>query len=142
MLNELKPTDGAKKKRKRIGRGPGSSGKTSGKGHKGQRSRSGGSVPLWFEGGQTPLKMRSPKRGFTNINKVEFDVVNVGRLDIFDSGEVTPESLREKGLVSGNSPIKILGNGDLSKSLNIKANGFSASAKEKIEKQGGTIEII
>lgn len=142
MLDNLKPTEGAKKKRKRIGRGPGSQGKTSGKGHKGQRSRSGRSVHLWFEGGQTPLKLRAPKRGFTNFNKVEYDVVNVGRLDIFENGDVTVENLIEKGLASGKSPVKILGNGDISKALNIKANGFSASAKEKIEKQGGTIEIV
>ena len=142
MLNNLKPIEGSKKNKKRIGRGPGSQGKTSGKGHKGQRSRSGRSVPLWFEGGQTPLKMRAPKRGFTNFNKIEYDVVNVSSLDVFDSGEVTVETLKEKGLVSGKSPVKILGYGDLNKSLNIKANRFSASAKEKIEKQGGSIEII
>lgn len=142
MLNNLKPTEGSKKNRKRLGRGPGSYGKTSGKGHKGQRSRSGRSVPLWFEGGQTPLKMRAPKRGFTNINKTEYDVVNLSRLEIFESGDVTPELLTEKGMVGGKNPVKILGNGDISKALNIKANGFSASAKEKIEKQGGTAEII
>ncbi len=142
MLNSLKPTEGLKKNRKRIGRGPGSQGKTSGKGHKGQRSRSGRSVHLWFEGGQTPLKMRAPKRGFNNFNKIEYDIVNVGKLDVFESGDLTLENLQEKGLISGKSPVKILGNGDLSKSLNIKANGFSASAKEKIEKQGGSIEII
>lgn len=142
MLNSLKPTEGSKKNKKRIGRGPGSQGKTSGKGHKGQRARSGRSVHLWFEGGQTPLKMRAPKRGFKNFNKIEYDIVNVGKLDVFESGDLTLENLQEKGLVSGKSPVKILGNGDLSKSLNIKANGFSASAKEKIEKQGGSIEII
>ncbi len=97
---------------------------------------------LWFEGGQTPLKLRAPKRGFTNINKIEYDVVNVGRLEIFDSGDVSVENLKEKGLVSGKSPVKILGNGDLTKSINIKANAFSASAKEKIEKQGGSVQII
>jgi large subunit ribosomal protein L15 len=142
MLNNLKPAEGSKRKKKRIGRGPGSQGKTSGKGHKGQRSRSGRSIHLWFEGGQTPLKLRAPKRGFNNFNKIEYDIVNVGKLDVFDSGDVTPETLKEKGLISGKSPVKILGNGDLNKSLNIKANGFSSSAKEKIEKQGGSIEII
>lgn len=142
MLNNLKPTEGSKKKKKRIGRGPGSQGKTSGKGHKGQRSRSGASVHLWFEGGQTPLKLRAPKRGFVNIHRIEYDIVNVGKLDIFESGGVTPEILKEKGLISGKSPVKILGSGELNKSLTIKANGFSATAKEKIEKQGGSIEII
>ena len=142
MLNNLKPIEGSKKNKKRIGRGPGSQGKTSGKGHKGQRAIAGRSVPLWFEGGQTPLKMRAPKRGFTNFNKIEYDVVNVSSLDVFDSGEVTVETLKEKGLVSGKSPVKILGYGDLNKSFNIKANGCSASAKDKIERQGGSIEII
>jgi len=142
MLNNLKPIEGSKKKKKRIGRGPGSQGKTSGKGHKGQRARSGRSVHLWFEGGQTPLKLRVPKRGFYSFNKIEYDIVNVGKLDVFDNEDVTPETLKEKGLISGKSPVKILGNGELNKSLKIKANGFSASAKEKIEEQGGSIEII
>ena len=141
MLNSLKPSTGSRKRSKRVGRGPGCHGKTSGKGHKGQRSRSGRSIPAWFEGGQTPLKLRTPKRGFTNIFKVQFDIVNVGNLDIFES-EVNPENLLEKGLVSGKKPIKILGNGELSKKLNVTANSFSNSAKTKIEDKGGTVQII
>lgn len=144
-LHELKPAAGARQSRKRIGRGIGSGfGKTSGKGHKGQNARSGGGVRLGFEGGQTPLFQRLPKRGFTNINRKEYAIVNLDTLNLFDEGtEVTPELLIESGVVSkAKSGIKILGNGTLEKKLTVKAHKFSASAKEAIEKAGGQTEVI
>lgn len=144
-LHELKPAEGARKSRKRIGRGIGSGfGKTSGKGHKGQNARSGGGVRLGFEGGQTPLFQRLPKRGFTNINRKDYAIVNLDKLNLFDEGtEVTPELLIETGVVSNaKSGIKILGNGTLEKKLSVKAHQFSASAKEAIEQAGGQTEVI
>ncbi len=145
-LHDLKPAPGAIKRAKRVGRGPGSGhGKTSCRGQKGQRSRSGGGVPPWFEGGQTPIHRRLPKRGFKNINRVEYAVINVGKLDtLFESGaEITPEVLLERGvlkkLLDG---VKVLGDGELTKALKIKAHAFSSSAKEKIEAAGGTAEVI
>jgi len=141
----MKPAVGARKSRKRIGRGIGSGfGKTSGKGHKGQNARSGGGVRLGFEGGQTPLFQRLPKRGFTNINRKDYTIVNLEKLNFFDEGtEVTPELLIESGIVSKvKSGIKILGNGSLEKKITVKAHKFSASAKEAIEKAGGQIEVI
>ena len=144
-LHDMKPAEGARKTRKRIGRGIGSgTGKTSGKGHKGQNARSGGGVRLGFEGGQIPLFQRLPKRGFTNINRKEYAIVNLDVLNRFDEGtEVTPELLIETGIVSNEkSGIKILGNGTLEKKITVKAHKFSASAKEAIEKAGGQAEVI
>lgn len=144
-LHDMKPADGARKKRKRVGRGTGSGhGKTSGRGHDGQNSRSGGGVRLGFEGGQIPLFQRLPKRGFTNINRKEYAIVNLDTLNRFDAGtEVTPELLLESGIVSkAKSGIKILGNGTLDKKITVKAHKFSASAKEAIEKAGGQTEVV
>src|SRR4030095_3770543 len=144
-LDELKPAAGSSKKRKRVGRGDGSGhGKTSCRVHKGQGARSGGNVQPGFEGGQMPLQRRLPKRGFHNPFRVEMSVVNLGQLESFPAGgEVTPESLSEHGLVTGkNRRIKILGDGMLSKALTVKAHGFSAKAKEKIEAAGGKAELI
>lgn len=144
-LHEMQPAEGARKSRKRIGRGIGSGfGKTSGKGHKGQNARSGGGTRLGFEGGQTPLFQRLPKRGFTNINRKDYTIVNLDKLNIFAEGtEVTPELLLESGIVSKvKSGVKILGNGTLDKKITVKAHKFSASAKDAIEKAGGQIEVI
>ncbi|TDL98502.1 50S ribosomal protein L15 [Macrococcus brunensis] len=144
-LHEMKPVEGARKERNRVGRGMASgNGKTSGRGHKGQKARSGGGVRLGFEGGQLPLFRRLPKRGFTNINRKEYAIVNVSELDRFEEGtEVTPALLLETGVVSAEkSGIKILGNGELSKKLTVKAHKFSASAIEAIESKGGTHEVI
>ena len=144
-LHDMKPAEGARKARKRIGRGIGSgTGKTSGKGHEGQNARSGGGVRLGFEGGQIPLFQRLPKRGFTNINRKEYAIVNLDVLNRFDEGtEVSPELLIETGIVSNEkSGIKILGNGILEKKITVKAHKFSASAKEAIEKAGGKAEVI
>ena len=144
-LHEMKPADGSRKTRKRVGRGIGSGhGKTSGRGHDGQNARSGGGVRLGFEGGQIPLFQRLPKRGFTNINRKEYAIVNLDTLNRFDEGtEVTPELLLETGIVSNaKSGIKILGNGILDKKITVKAHKFSASAKEAIEKAGGQTEVV
>jgi len=144
-LDELKPAAGSNRKRKRVGRGDGSGhGKTSCRGHKGQGARSGGGTKPGFEGGQMPLQRRLPKRGFHNPFRIEMSVVNLTQLESFPSGaEVTPESLCAQGLVRGKNPrIKILGDGSLSKPLTIKAHGFSASAKAKIEASGGKTEVI
>lgn len=143
MLNNLSPTPGSKKKRKRVGRGPGSTGKTSGKGHKGQNARSGGGVSPWFEGGQTALKLRSPKRGFTSRNKEKYDLINVRDLNRFGEGDVlTPEEFKSSGLAGGKNPIKILGQGELEKKVTIKAHAFSKGAIKKIEDKGGKAEIL
>ncbi|MGN7477612.1 50S ribosomal protein L15 [Solibacillus silvestris] len=144
-LHELKPAEGSRKVRNRVGRGIGSgNGKTSGKGHKGQNARSGGGVRPGFEGGQNPLFRRLPKRGFTNINRKEYAIVNLDALNRFEDGaEVTPALLLETGIVSNEKAgIKILGHGTLSVKLNVKAHKFSASAKEAIESAGGTTEVI
>lgn len=146
-LNNLKAPAGATHKKKRVGRGPGSGlGKTSGRGNKGQKSRSGYSAKRGFEGGQMPLHRRLPKRGFTNIFKREWAEVNLERLEAaFDAGAtVTPEALVEKGLVrkSLQGSIAVLGNGELSKGLTINAHRFTASAKQKIEAAGGKAEVI
>ena len=141
-LHDLSPAPGSRHKKKRVGRGPGSGlGKTAGRGHKGQRSRSGYSQRIGFEGGQMPLIRRVPKRGFNNIFRREYAVVNVARLADLE-GDVTPEILVEKGLARSGAPIKILGNGDLSKKLNVSAHKFSKSAREKIEAAGGTCEVL
>ncbi|UII56093.1 50S ribosomal protein L15 [Cytobacillus spongiae] len=144
-LHELKPAEGSRKERKRLGRGIGSGqGKTAGKGHKGQNARSGGGVRPGFEGGQTPLFQRLPKRGFTNINRKEFAIVNLDALNRFEDGtEVTPELLIETGVVSKErAGIKILAKGKVEKKLTVKAHKFSSAAKEAIEAAGGTTEVI
>ena len=144
-LDELKPAEGSRFERKRIGRGIGSgTGKTSGKGHKGQNARSGGGVRPGFEGGQMPLYRRLPKRGFTNIFAKEYVAVNVSELERFDNGtEVTAELLKETGVISKvKDGVKILGRGELTKKLTVKVAKFSESAKEKIEKAGGKAEVI
>lgn len=144
-LHELKPSEGSRKERNRVGRGTSSgNGKTSGRGHKGQKARSGGGVRLGFEGGQLPLFRRLPKRGFTNINRKEYAVVNVGTLNRFEDGtEVTPELLIETGVISNaKSGIKVLSEGKIEKKLTVKANKFSAAAKEAIEAAGGQTEVI
>ena len=144
-LSELKPAAGSKQSNEfRRGRGHGSgNGKTAGKGHKGQKARSGAPRP-GFEGGQLPLYRRLPKRGFTNINSKDIVGINVDRLNAFDDGaEVTVAALVEKGIVSNpKDGVKILGNGELTKKLNVQVNAYSASAKEKIEALGGKAEVI
>ncbi len=132
------------KNRKRIGRGNASGwGRTSGKGEKGQKARSGGSKPQYFEGGQTPLIRRLPKRGFKNIFRVEYDVVNVGLLNSLcsDGDRVDLKFLMDKNVVKGSKPVKILGDGELNKKVSVSVDAFSKSAKEKIEKAGGSIEV-
>lgn len=144
-LYELQPASGAKHASKRVGRGIGSGlGKTSGKGHKGQKARSGGVKGPAFEGGQTPLQRRLPKRGFTNNFKKEIIEVSLEKLNFFEDGtEVTPELMLEAGVIKKlGDGIKVLGNGDLTKKLIIKGNGFSKSAVAKIEKAGGKAEVI
>ncbi len=145
-LHELTPNEGAVKEKKRVGRGIGSGlGKTCGKGHKGQKTRSGDRrLPSWFEGGQTPLHKRVPKRGFRPINRVEYAVVNLKTLErYFEAGqEVSPETLLQKGLVRKGMPVKVLGDGELTKALKVKAHAFSQSARQKIESLGGTCEEI
>ena len=144
-LHELKPAEGATTSAKRLGRGVGSGlGKTSGKGHKGAKARSGGGKRPGFEGGQMPLTMRLPKRGFTNIFRKEFAAINVDRLEVFEDGmTVTPVELIEYGIIKKiNDGIKIMGNGELTKKLTVLANKFTATAKEKIEAVGGKAEVI
>lgn len=143
-LGNLKPAKGSTKKTKRIGRGEGTGqGVTAGRGHKGYGSRGGAKQRAWFEGGQMPLQRRLPKFGFTNINKVIFQVVNVGDLEkVADAGTVTNEVLFEKGLIrKKNHPVKILGDGELKARLDITVNAVSKSAKEKIEKAGGSVTL-
>jgi len=144
-LDDLRPAPGSNKKRKRVGRGDGSGhGKTSCRGHKGQGARSGGNVQPGFEGGQMPLQRRLPKRGFFNPFRVEISVVNLSQLEkLAESGEIGPENLAAHGLIGGKSRrVKILGEGSLTRALTIKAHGFSASAKAKIEAAGGKAELI
>jgi large subunit ribosomal protein L15 len=143
-IQDLRPARGATRSRKRIGRGPGSGhGKTAGRGHKGQKSRSGYRHQRGFEGGQMPLHRRVPKRGFTNIFRVEYDVVNISDLERFDAGDsVTPEKLAERRLAHGRRPVKILGDGELKKALTVSAHKFSASAKSRIEAAGGSCEVL
>ncbi len=144
-LDELKPSEGSRFESKRVGRGIGSgTGKTSGKGHKGQNARSGGGVRPGFEGGQMPLYRRLPKRGFTNIFAKKYVTINVEVLEKFENGaEVTAEALKEAGIISKTlDGVKILGRGEVTKSLTVKVAGFTASAKEKIEKAGGKAEVI
>jgi large subunit ribosomal protein L15 len=144
-LSDLKPAPGSRAPRKRLGRGPGSGlGKTSGRGHKGRGARSGGNTHPRFEGGQMPLQRRLPKRGFHNPFRREMAVVNLARIDAaFDGGAVVDAAaLAAKGLVRANLPVKVLGQGALSKPLTIKAHAFSESAKERIAAAGGSAEVI
>jgi|SRR4051794_13361203 large subunit ribosomal protein L15 len=145
-LHDLRPSDGSKKRAFRVGRGQGSgNGKTAGRGHKGAQSRSGFKFKRGFEGGQMPLHRRVPKRGFTNIFRVEFAVVNVDRIaEVFDAGTVvTPELLRQNGLVArGAEKVKVLASGDIAKALTIKAHKFSGKAAEKIAAAGGSTEVL
>jgi large subunit ribosomal protein L15 len=144
-LEELKPAAGAKKKAKRVGRGPGSgSGKTAGKGHKGQKARSGGVKGAGFEGGQMPLQRRIPKRGFTNIFRKEYSVVNLQDLEAMaGSDAITPEMLMQKGLIKDmKTGVKVLGMGELKAKLTVRAHKFSKSAVEKIQAAGGKVEVI
>ena len=145
-LNNIKPAPGSTHKKKRVGRGPGSGlGKTAGRGHKGQKSRSGYSSRPGFEGGQMPLQRRLPKRGFTNIFKKEWIEISLAKIEeFFNAGdEVTPEVLHERGLIKkAKHDLVILGNGDISKGLNISAHRFTKTAKEKIEKVGGSATLI
>ena len=144
-LHDLKPAVGATTAPKRLGRGVGSGlGKTSGKGHKGAKARSGGGKRPGFEGGQMPLTMRLPKRGFTNIFRKEYVAVNIDRLEMFEDGAVvTPATLIEYGIIKNvQDGVKILGNGEITKKLTVQANKFSESAKQKIEAAGGKAEVI
>lgn len=143
-LHTLKPAPGSTKNRKRIGRGPGSGmGETSGKGHKGGKARAGFRHKWGYEGGQMPLHRRLPKFGFTNPFRQEFQIVNLQDLARVDAAEITGEALYVSGLVShSDRPIKILGNGTVEKALTVKAQAFSKSAKEKIEKAGGKTEVV
>lgn len=144
-LSNLKPNEGAVSERSRVGRGHASgNGKTAGRGHKGQKARSGGSTRLGFEGGQMPLYRRIPKRGFKNYNYKKIIGINVSKLDVFENGtEVTVETLIEAGIVKNpRDGVKILGDGELTKKLTVKVNAFSKSAEEKITAAGGTCEVI
>lgn len=144
-LHELRPNPGSVKERKRLGRGTASGqGKTGGKGQKGQNARSGGGVRPGFEGGQMPLYRRLPKRGFTNIFATEYAEINVEVLNIFEDGaEITPNLLKETGILKRQlDGVKVLGNGEITKKLTVKANKFSKSAVEKIEAAGGKVEVI
>lgn len=145
-LTGLKPPKGAKHAKKRVGRGQGSgNGKTAGRGHKGAKSRSGFTHKRGFEGGQMPLHRRMPKRGFHNPFRVEYSVVNLDTIvDVFDAGsEVTPELLEERGLIGGSrKKVKVLGRGDVTKKLTVRAHKFSGTAQEKITAAGGTAEVL
>ncbi len=144
-FEDLRPAAGSNRKRKRVGRGEGSGhGKTSGRGHKGQGARSGGNTKPGFEGGQMPLQRRLPKRGFHNPFRIEMAVVNLSQIELLPAGqEITPETLVSHGYVNGrNTRVKVLGDGSLSTALTVKAHGFSARAKEKIEAAGGKAELI
>jgi large subunit ribosomal protein L15 len=145
ILSRLTPPPGSRRKSKRVGRGPGSGlGKTSGRGEKGQKARAGGGVGRGFEGGQMPAQRRMPKRGFTNPFRKEFAVVNIGRLEIFDDGAIVdPEALLAKGIIKNlDNEVKILGNGELSKKLTIRAHAASGGARAKIENVGSVFEEI
>ena len=142
-LSTIKAPRKASEKRKRVGRGMGSGmGKTSTRGHKGQRSRSGSRLLRGFEGGQMPLHRRLPKRGFKNIFREEYAVVNLARLAGLGETEITPDVLHKAGVVHGKKPIKILGDGELKSALTVKAHKFSKSAQEKITKAGGKVEVL
>lgn len=143
-LWDLKPPKGAVKKKRRVGRGPGSGrGKTAGRGTKGQKSRSGGAKGAGFEGGQMPIIRRLPKKGFSNPFKRVYDVVNVSNLNKFNDGDVvTPELMKRLKLISGRNPVKILGNGELEKTLEVHAHKFSKTAEKKIIEKGGKVKVL
>jgi|SRR5690606_4579250 len=149
-LSNLRPAKGSTKSKKRIGRGEGSGkGGTATKGHKGQKSRSGASIPSWFEGGQMPLQRRVPKFGFKNRNRVEYAAINLGRLSrlleegrLAEGDAVTPETLVTLGLTDKRDRVKILGDGDFSAKLDVSAHAFSASARSKIEAAGGSVNVV
>ena len=143
-LSDLSPAPGSRKKKKRVGRGPGSGhGKTACRGHKGQKARSGGGVKPGFEGGQMPLQRRLPKRGFTSIFQKSFAIVNLSTLNNLSETDITPEVLLREGVVRKvRDGIKILGNGEITKPITVRAHAFSASAREKIEKAQGKAEVI
>jgi len=144
-LGQLKPSRGAKRKAKRVGRGPGSGhGRYSCRGLKGQRSRSGASIPARFEGGQMPLQRRLPKRGFTNIFRIERQILNVRDLERFDANsEVTVETLLDRGMINNlNRPVKLLGEGELTRPIKITVHACSKKAKEVVEKAGGEVNLI
>jgi large subunit ribosomal protein L15 len=144
-LSKLKHANGARKNRKRVGRGEGSGlGVTAGRGNKGYLSRSGSKKRSWFEGGQMPIQRRLPKFGFTNIHKKEFQVINIGDLDKIKKKEnITPDILYENGLIrKKNIPVKLLGDGELKSKITIKVNAVSKSARDKIEKQGGSVSLL
>lgn len=144
-LSDLKPAEGSNRDRKRVGRGTGSGhGKTSGKGSKGQKARAGRGVPRWFEGGQLPIQKRMPyKRGFTNIWRAQWEIVNLDRLVDLDLDEITPASLYEAGVIRGlEFPVKILGSGEIAKAVKISAHAFSENAKTQIEGAGGSVIVI
>jgi large subunit ribosomal protein L15 len=144
-LGGLKPASGSKKKRKRVGCGPGSGhGKTATRGHKGTQSRTGNTRHAWYEGGQMPLQRRLPKRGFTNLFRVEYQVVNVGDLDRFDANAtVDVDTLLERGLIRHlNNPVKLLADGEIKKPLKVTVHACSAKAKEAVEKAGGQVHLV
>ena len=144
-LSDLRPAEGSRRERKRIGRGHGSgTGKTAGKGQKGQKARSGGGVPRWFEGGQLPIQKRMPyKRGFTNIFAAQWEEVNLDKIAALGLSEVTPEVLYERGVIRGlEFPVKVLGKGRLSAAVKISAHAFSEGAKSQIEQAGGSVETL
>jgi large subunit ribosomal protein L15 len=143
-INELKPNEGARKRAKRVGRGPGSGhGKTATKGHKGQKARTGGGVKPGFEGGQMPLQRRIPKRGFKNPFKKEYAVINLKDIAGIDSDIITPELLKERGIVKSlKDGLKVLAEGEIKRAMTIKAHAFSAQAAQKIKASGGTPEVI
>jgi large subunit ribosomal protein L15 len=144
-LHELAPPKGAKSERRRVGRGHGSGrGKTSGKGVKGQKARSGGKIPAYFEGGQLPLVRKLPyRRGFNNPFRVEYEIVNIGDLERLTETSVSPESLRAAGLIRrGQKPVKVLGQGTLQRAVTVQAHAFSGTARQAIEAAGGTVTVI
>ena len=144
-LNELKGAEGARKRKRRVGRGPGSGrGKTCGRGHKGQKSRSGGQIPAWFEGGQMPLARRIPIKGFKSQNRRKYEVINVRDLERSGlEGAVTPDVLRASGVIGGaGRKVKVLGVGEITKALELSVHAISRTAREKIEAAGGTVEVI
>ena len=143
-LGQLHPAPGSTRRRRRVGRGPGSgNGKTAGRGHKGRGSRSGGNTPPGYEGGQMPLQRRVPKRGFRPVDREAYLVINLAQLAAFPAGSVIdPDVLRAKRLVRGRGPIKCLGRGTVAHALTVKVNAFSASAREAIAAAGGTAEVV
>lgn len=147
-LHDLPRPPGSHRDRKRLGRGPGSgTGKTSGKGHKGSKARAGHGGPgggkPHFEGGQLPLQRRLPKRGFTPLDRTEYQVVNLFQLEKLEEGEITPELLAARGLIGhARRPVKVLGTGELTRTIRVSAHGFSRSAREKIEARGGSVEEL